>query len=394
MTLSQKTNKTSNFDKIKYVDGLILKLQILYSKNIVDSNFFDQALELLEQEKIDVLSYNTEINGENCIDKLKEGPNFEEMSEEDKKKYIDIEKNGIKMRMLEASNFSELDILYNRMSSKFENINYELDSVIKIEFTKNFEKLFKSSYIYYLIEDYKNIYGEMEINNLEIENGNLRLKNTQYQYTLDKENLKKQKIRDIDKIELESFKVILNDVYSRFTDEFIENKLKYIIKLPQRKFTLKERLEKIKKTMQKILNRDENRFFRSPVSIECDIKFKEKLEKCKTTYDTEFKDEVVLLIFDNTLFKTCERGFVITDKNFYFKNDINDNYKLNLNEIDTIELKDNILYINDNVVNCDIIQKYYLEKFADIMMIIMYLIQQGLENSKDIDSVIEEVLFI
>lgn len=92
---------------------------------------------------------------------------------------------------------------------------------------------------------------------------------------------------------------------------------KNIIKLPTNKLNLEEIVKKIKKTIQIILDRDENRFFRSTLTIEFDFNFEEKLNKCKKTYNLEFKDEIPFVIFDDTIFKTCQNGFIITNKNFY-----------------------------------------------------------------------------
>lgn len=153
-------------------------------------------------------------------------------------------------------------------------------------------------------------------------------------------------------------------------------------------------MEKIKKTIEKILNRDENRFFRSMISIESDFKFKDKLEKCKKlyNYNNEIEVEIPLLIFDNTIFKTCEGGFIITDKNLYLKNEELD--EISVDYIDSIELDNEKLLINGCEVDCDIIQSNYRERFKDTMLIITYLIQNGKDESKNIDEVIEEVLSV
>ena len=128
------------------------------------------------------------------------------------------------------------------------------------------------------------------------------------------------------------------------------------------------------------------------ISIESDFKFKDKLQKCKNTYNNDFKTEIPLLIFDNTIFKTCENGFIVTNKNLYLKDNIVRN--INIDEIDTIELDDQKLQVNDDKVYCDIIKSNYREQFKDTMLIITYLIQNGKDESKKIDKVIKEVLYV
>ena len=125
-----------------------------------------------------------------------------------------------------------------------------------------------------------------------------------------------------------------------------------------------------------------------------DFKFKDKLEKCKKlyNYNNEIEVEIPLLIFDNTIFKTCEGGFIITDKNLYLKNEELD--EISVDYIDSIELDNEKLLINGCEVDCDIIQSNYRERFKDTMLIITYLIQNGKDESKNIDEVIEEVLSV
>ena len=91
MTIFEDTNTCYSFDKLEYIDELILKLQMLYSKNIIEENFFDKALELLEQEKQEISS--RKIRLEQSIDKIEEMPNFQDMSPQEQKKYIEIEKD-------------------------------------------------------------------------------------------------------------------------------------------------------------------------------------------------------------------------------------------------------------------------------------------------------------
>ena len=94
----------------------------------------------------------------------------------------------------------------------------------------------------------------------------------------------------------------------------------------------------------------------------------------------------------NTIFKTCENGFIVTNKNLYLKDNIVRN--INIDEIDTIELDDQKLQVNDDKVYCDIIKSNYREQFKDTMLIITYLIQNGKDESKKIDKVIKEVLYV
>ena len=67
---------------------------------------------------------------------------------------------------------------------------------------------------------------------------------------------------------------------------------------------------------------------------------------------------------------------------------------INIDEIDTIELDDQKLQVNDDKVYCDIIKSNYREQFKDTMLIITYLIQNGKDESKKIDKVIKEVLYV
>lgn len=468
------------FDKMGYIDELILKLQKLYSQNIVDKNFFDKSLELLNQEKIDILSNNIkaernfyissiekvdnfkdlEIINNIIFDKLKysvenksfliENLNdrFEEMmynqdllqefevngdltnffhnekcllndenknkiynfisnnredvydytldiqnlSPEEKQKYFEIEKQGIKMKMIEASNFSNLNTLYSKIYSDLK--DDKLKIFLKDEFTNTFKKLFKSSYIYFILEDFNKNYGKMNLEDICIEKDRLYLKNSIYEYYIDENLIKKQKIRYFDQGELNSLIKIIKNTYNCFTQEFIENILQNIIKLPEYKMTLEERMEEIKKIITKILNKDENRFFRSTISIDSDVKFSEKLLKCNRFYQNKFKEENTILIFDNTLFKTCKKGFIITDKNFYFKNEEDKIEFISIDEINEIELKEDKIYLNDKFVYCDIVQNNYRQKFKDTILIIIYLIQNVKDESKNLDELIEEVLSI
>ena len=65
---------------------------------------------------------------------------MENMSPEERKKYIESEKQGVKMRLLEARNFSQLNILHDRI---LKNIDDSLKDFLKKEFTNSFEKIFK-----------------------------------------------------------------------------------------------------------------------------------------------------------------------------------------------------------------------------------------------------------
>ena len=391
MTSFDRTLNYIEFDKLKYIDELILKLQMLYSQNIVDGSFFDKAVELLNQEKMDISS-NSEKSDINTNEDSKVYDlkiDIENMSPEEREKYLESEKQGIRMRLLEARNFSNLNILYERISK---NINNSSKDFLKKEFTNNFEKIFEKSYIYYLIKDYGKKHGKLDLNELAIVDDKLILKNGQYECEINKALCKRENILYLDDKELASFKAIINKYNLCFAEEFIEYKLKNIIKLPEIPISFEERIEKIKKTIEKILNRDENRFFRSMISIESDFKFKDKLQKCKNTYNNDFKTEIPLLIFDNTIFKTCENGFIVTNKNLYLKDNIVRN--INIDEIDTIELDDQKLQVNDDKVYCDIIKSNYREQFKDTMLIITYLIQNGKDESKKIDKVIKEVLYV
>ncbi|MFQ8631926.1 MAG: hypothetical protein ACLSAJ_11405 [Intestinibacter bartlettii] len=392
MTIFEDTNTCYSFDKLEYIDELILKLQMLYSKNIIEENFFDKALELLEQEKQEISS--RKIRLEQSIDKIEEMPNFQDMSPQEQKKYIEIEKQGIKMRLLEAGNFSELNTIYNRILNKLDNTNDNLEKFLKKEFTNSFEKLFKSSYIFFITQDYNKSYGILDIENLIIDKDKLKLKDSNCEYSINKDLLKKQKIRSIDNNELESLKVIIKNTYSCFTEEFIEEKLRNVIKTPKKEVDLKKRLKLIKNTIQTILDRDENRFFRTTLNISSDFNFEEKLNKCNIIYESQFKDETPLIIFDNTIFKTCENGFIMTDKNFYLKNKGENAYNINIDDVDEIELRENNLYINDSIIYCDIIKNDYRDKFKETILIITYLVQNGKESSKDINDVIDQVLNI
>ena len=392
MTIFEDTNTCYSFDKLEYIDELILKLQVLYSKNIIEGDFFDKALELLEQEKLEISSRN--IKSESNIDKIEEMPNFQDMSPQEQKKYIEIEKQGIRMRLLEVSNFSELNTIYNRILDKLDNTNDKLENFLKQEFTNSFEKLFKSSYIFFITQEYNKSYGILDIENLIIDRDKLKLKNSNCEYSINKALLKKQKIRSVDNNELESLKVIIKNTHSCLTKEFIEEKLKNIIKIPKEEISLKQKLKLIKNTIQTILDRDENRFFRTTLNINSDFKFEEKLNTCKTLYESQFKDETPLVIFDNTIFKTCENGFIMTDKNFYLKNKGENAFNIDIDDVDDIELRENNLYINDSLIYCDIIKNDYRDKFKETILIITYLIQNGKESSKDINDVIDQVLNI
>ncbi|MDY2734501.1 hypothetical protein, partial [Intestinibacter sp.] len=136
MTSFDRTLNYIEFDKLKYIDELILKLQMLYSQNIVDGSFFDKAVELLNQEKMDISS-NSEKSDINTNEDSKVYDlkiDIENMSPEEREKYLESEKQGIRMRLLEARNFSNLNILYERISK---NINNSSKDFLKKEFTNN-----------------------------------------------------------------------------------------------------------------------------------------------------------------------------------------------------------------------------------------------------------------
>ena len=235
MEISQRIYR--EYDKSGFIDELILKLQRLYSQNFIDKDFFDKSLELLNQEKIDVISNNIkeerkfymnsidevdnfkdleiinniifdklkydienksflieylndkfeeimndkallngfEVSGDlsnffynekcllnsenkntiyNFIDKNRQDLDedtldIQNLSLEEREKYFEIEKQGIKMKLIEASNFSNLNRLYNRI---YPNLSDDkLKNFLKDEFTFAFKKLFKSSYIYSIL---------------------------------------------------------------------------------------------------------------------------------------------------------------------------------------------------------------------------------------------------
>ena len=478
MEISQRIY--SEFDKSGYIDELILKLQSLYSQNFIDKDFFDKSLELLNQEKIDVISNNIkeerkfymnsidevdnfkdleiinniifdkikydienksflieylndkfeeimndkallngfEVSGDlsnffynekcllnsenkntiyNFIDKNRQDLDedtldIQNLSLEEREKYFEIEKQGIKMKLIEASNFSNLNRLYNRI---YPNLSDDkLKNFLKDEFTFAFKKLFKSSYIYSILKDFNENYGIIDLEDTYIEEDKLYIKNSNYEHYMDEKIIKKQKSRYFDQKELNSLKKIIKNTHNCFTKEFIEDILINTIKLPEYKMTLEERLEEIKKFIGEVLDKDQNRFFRSTISIKSDIKFDEKLLKCNRFYQNKFEGESPILIFDNTLFKTLKKGFVITDKNFYFKNEEDKTEYIKVDDIDEIELKEDALYLNDKLVYCDIVQNNYREKFKDTILIIMYLIQNAKDESKNLDELKEEVLSI
>lgn len=387
MKFSEKIKVSNEFEKIEYIDELILKLQLLYSQSVVDDAFFDKALYLLKQEKSELAHTIDEIE----LEKIKKVKKFDEMSYEERKKYIEIQKQGIKMRLLEANNFSELNILYDRISNQLEEDEiYELQDVLKHEFTKNFEKIFKNSYIYYLKNSYTKNYGILDIYDLIMVDGKLKSRNNNFDFTINEELFKNQRIKKFDCSELEALKKIIKNTYYCFTDKFIEGELKRIIKIPPKQINLKDRIRQIKDTIRIILNKDENRFFRTTLTIESDFKFKEKLNQCKKIYKIELKSEIPLVIFDNTIFKTCESGFIITERGFYLKNE--DLNFINIDEIDDIQLVLDSLYIQKNKLLCDIITCDHREEFKDAVILITYLIQNGKDTSKDIDITINEVL--
>ncbi|MGM9530722.1 hypothetical protein, partial [Intestinibacter sp.] len=224
MTSFDRTLNYIEFDKLKYIDELILKLQMLYSQNIVDGSFFDKAVELLNQEKMDISSNSekSDINTDEDFKVYDLKIDIENMSPKEREKYLESEKQGIKMRLLEARNFSHLNILYDRISK---NINDSSKDFLKKEFTNNFEKIFEKSYMYYLIKDYGKKHGELDLNELIIVDDQLILKNGKYECAINKTLCKKEKILYLDDKELTSFKSIINKYNLCFTEEFIEYKL-------------------------------------------------------------------------------------------------------------------------------------------------------------------------
>lgn len=179
--------------------------------------------------------------------------------------------------------------------------------------------------------------------------------------------------------------------------DYMESKL-YIniddIKIEEPKLNLDSNvLNAITDTIYKVINKDINRFFRSLILVEQDSNFKSRLEKAKNNYANLEANEKAFLVFDNTLFRTAEKGFVLTDKYVYYKSSEGKIGKILISDIESIVNleKDDLICINNVPINCEIISEKYRKEFKDLILSIFYLLQNA-NDENGIEELVAEVL--
>lgn len=152
-------------------------------------------------------------------------------------------------------------------------------------------------------------------------------------------------------------------------------------------------LHAITDTIYKVINKDINRFFRSLILVEQDSNFQSRLEKAKKNYANLEANEKVFLIFDNTLFRTAEKGFVLTDRYVHYKSSEGEIGKILISDVESIVNleKDDLICINDIPINCEIIGEKYRKEFKDLILSIFYLLQNA-NDENDIEQLVDEVL--
>lgn len=146
-------------------------------------------------------------------------------------------------------------------------------------------------------------------------------------------------------------------------------------------------------TIYKVVNKDINRFFRSLMLVQQDSTFENRLEKAKNNYAKLESNEKAFLIFDNTLFRTAEQGFVLTEKYVYYKSSEDKCGKILLSDIESIRNleKSDLIYINDVPISCEVIGENYRKEFKNLILSIFYLLQNA-EDKVNIKSTAREVL--
>lgn len=229
-------------------------------------------------------------------------------------------------------------------------------------------------------------------------------------YELEKNlNLAFEKQLDLDKqgnidISIDDLRYFLNKYRNFLSEENINNGYDYLkdklyskvndTPLEESKSSLDEDVMNIVlDTIYKVVNKDINRFFRSLILIQQDSSFENRLEKAKENYAKLELNEKAFLIFDNTLFRTAEQGFVLTEKYVYYKSVEEKTGRIPISYIDSITSSEtgNVIYINDVSINCEIIGGKYRKEFKNLVLSIFYLLQ-NIDGETDIEQVAEEVL--
>lgn len=154
----------------------------------------------------------------------------------------------------------------------------------------------------------------------------------------------------------------------------------------------KKTLETVSTTIFKTVNKDINRFFRSLILIQQDIDFSNRLEKVIKNYAQIQNNEHVFLIYDSTLFRTAIQGFVLTQENIYYNSKDEKIGMILIDDVESLTIKGEALFINDIKIDCGIINKDHREEFKKLILSIIYLLQQLHEQNVDMSSVVKEVL--
>ncbi|MBZ9615161.1 hypothetical protein [Clostridium estertheticum] len=103
------------------------------------------------------------------------------------------------------------------------------------------------------------------------------------------------------------------------------------------------------------------------------LKYLAKFKNAVISYAKLQQDEEVLFLFDNTVFGSAKDGFILTNKNIYFKNMFNNSSSISLKDIKTIESRKYSFLVNSNV-EIEISTMSSLEKCSTLVVLLKLII--------------------
>lgn len=381
-------NNLKNIDSLNDILEIVKSINIEYSEN---QDFFKQQVEN-ELWSI-MINYKSYLDIENI--------KFDDITEDEYnnlckniKLYYDNDKNEIEeLFEMDIINESTKKSILDGINENLKHDIINLESKYYSNLLLNIKDLGKLGY------SFKGFIQKLEypdINNYQLQKAlSIALKKQL--------NLDRQGYIDINVEELRSFlneyrDFIIDEDIIKFGYNSVEKKLYSNIDNMQPKISSKSNLDKnieniIADTIYKVINKDINRFFRSLMIVKQDSDFKNRLDKAKNNYAKLESNEKVFLIFDSTLFRTAEQGFVLTEKYVYYKSSEGKSGKISISDIEDIRSLKNtgLIYINDIPINCDIIGENYRKEFKNLILSIFYLLQKA-EDEINIGSIVKEVI--
>lgn len=155
-----------------------------------------------------------------------------------------------------------------------------------------------------------------------------------------------------------------------------------------------ELLDRVLNALFELVNTIESPALRKTISIFKDSEYQKKLENVIQSYADMSSDEIPMLIFDNTAFKSAKEGCLITNKYVYYKNKFVKPNKISVEDIRNVKVKADNLIINGNEIFCTMVERRDRQKFEELisfLLVALMMLYRDREQLKEMLGDLEEL---